>query len=338
MLILGIESSCDETAAAVVADGKVIKSSVVYSQIAFHRPYGGVVPEIASRKHIEVIIQIIDKALKEAGLSLKEIDGVAVTQGPGLVGALLVGICVSKAISFALKRPLVAVNHLHAHLMAIFLEREISFPFIGMVVSGGHTNLYLARDFFTIESLGQTLDDAAGEAFDKVAKMLNLPYPGGVSIEKLAQEGNPRAVSFPRPMQNSKDFNFSFSGLKTAVANFLRQLDTEPISRADIAASFQEAVVDTLIGKCLQATREFGLPRLVMAGGVAANKRLREKLLNQAAQEGIEVYFPSLHLCTDNAAMVAALGYHYLKANKLASYEFDAISRYPLCTFHPRPS
>jgi len=330
MLVLGIETSCDETAAAVVADGHKVISSIVYSQIALHRPYGGVVPEIASRKHIEVILKVIHEALKEAGIGLKDIDVIAVTQGPGLVGALLVGICVAKALSFALAKPLVAVNHLEAHLMAIFLEEKTpAFPFIGMVVSGGHTNLYLAKDFLDIIQLGQTLDDAAGEAFDKVAKMLGLPYPGGISIEKTAQDGNPNAIAFPRPMLDRKDYNVSFSGLKTAVANFLRQ--HPQVSVADIAASFQEAVVDTLVSKCMQAVRDFRLSRLVVAGGVAANKRLREKLLGEAEKKRIEVFFPSPRFCTDNAAMIAGLGYHYFKANKLASYDFDAISRYPVC-------
>jgi len=330
MLILGIETSCDETAAAVVEDGKRIHSNIVYSQIAFHRPYGGVVPEIASRKHIEVILTVLDEALNRANISLQDIDVIAVTQGPGLVGALLVGICVAKGIAFALSKPLVAVNHLEAHMLAIFLEEDPPpFPFIGMVVSGGHTNLYLVRNFLDMRQLGQTLDDAAGEAFDKVAKLLKLPYPGGISIEKLAKEGDPKAIKFPRPMLNKEGYNVSFSGLKTAVANYLRR--HQAISKADIAASFQEAVVDTLVAKVIQATKDFNLPRLVIAGGVAANKRLREKLFVRAKQENIEVYFPSPSLCTDNAAMVAVIGYHYFKANKLASYDFDAISRYPIC-------
>ncbi|MCD6320209.1 MAG: tRNA (adenosine(37)-N6)-threonylcarbamoyltransferase complex transferase subunit TsaD, partial [Candidatus Desulfofervidaceae bacterium] len=270
------------------------------------------------------------EALTQAGVSLAGIDAIAVTQGPGLVGALLVGICVAKGIAFALNKPLVAVNHLEAHMLAIFLEKDPPpFPFIGMVVSGGHTNLYLVKDFLDMHQLGQTLDDAAGEAFDKVAKMLGLPYPGGISIEKLAQEGNPEAIKFPRPMLDKEGYNVSFSGLKTAVANYLRH--HQAISKADIAASFQEAVVDTLVTKSIQAAKDLRLPRLVMAGGVAANKRLREKLFAQTQQGNIEVYFPAPSLCTDNAAMVAALGFHYLKANKLASFDFDAISRYPTC-------
>lgn len=330
MLVLGIETSCDETAVAVVEEGRRIRSNVVYSQIAFHRPYGGVVPEIASRKHIEVILKVLDEALKQAGVSLKDINVVAVTQGPGLVGALLVGICVAKGIAFSLNKPLVAVNHLEAHLSAIFLEKDPPpFPFIGMVVSGGHTNLYWVEDFLNMRQIGQTLDDAAGEAFDKVAKMLGLPYPGGVSIERLAEKGNPNAIKFPRPMLDKAGYNVSFSGLKTAVANYLRC--HQVISKADIAASFQEAVVDTLVTKSMQATKDLHLPRLVMAGGVAANKRLREKLFAQAKQENVAVYFPAPSFCTDNAAMVAALGYHYFKADKLASFDFDAISRYPTC-------
>jgi len=326
MLVLGIETSCDETAVAIVEDGFKILSNEVYSQIAIHRPYGGVVPEIASRKHIEVILTVLKEALDKVNISLEEIDVIAVTQGPGLVVALLVGICIAKAIAFALKKPLVTINHLEAHLTAVFLEdKKPNFPFIGMVVSGGHTNLYLVKDFLNMKQLGQTLDDAAGEAFDKVAKLLNLPYPGGISIEKIAKEGNPNAIKFPRPSVSG--YNVSFSGLKTAVANYLRRYPNTP--KADVAASFQEAVVDTLIAKALKAIREFSLPRLVIAGGVAANQRLREKLFKMAKKEKIEIYFPSISLCTDNAAMVAALGYHYFKAKKIASFEFDAISRYP---------
>ncbi|HDD35777.1 MAG TPA: tRNA (adenosine(37)-N6)-threonylcarbamoyltransferase complex transferase subunit TsaD [Candidatus Desulfofervidus auxilii] len=329
MIVLGIETSCDETAVAIVKNGKKILSNEVYSQIAIHRPYGGVVPEIASRKHIEIILVVLKEALNKANLSLKSIDVVAVTQGPGLVIALLVGICVAKAIAFALKKPLVAINHLEAHLAAIFLEdKKPDFPFIGMVVSGGHTNLYFVKNLLEMKQLGQTLDDAAGEAFDKVAKLLNLSYPGGISIEELAKEGNPKAIRFPRP--RVAGYNVSFSGLKTAVANYLKR--HPQTKRADVAASFQEAVVDTLINKALTAIKKFSLSRLVIAGGVAANKRLREKLCRIAEKEKIEVFFPSVSLCTDNAAMVAALGYHYFKAKRIVSFEFDAISRYPIFT------
>jgi N6-L-threonylcarbamoyladenine synthase len=265
-------------------------------------------------------------------MKLSQIDVIAVTQGPGLVGSLLVGICMAKALAFALNKPIVAVNHLEAHLIAIFLEKKISFPFIGMVVSGGHTNLYLVMDFLKIKQLGQTLDDAAGEAFDKVAKLLELPYPGGIAIEQLAKDGHPHAIKLPRPLLNKNSYDFSFSGLKTAVANCLRHHPFIP--KADMAASFQEAVVDTLVTKGLRAVRNLCLPRLVVAGGVAANQRLREKLKAASKTEKIEVYFPPLCLCTDNAAMVAALGYHCFVAGNLADFKFDAISRYPICSIH----
>jgi len=331
MLVLGIETSCDETAVAIVKDGTKIVSNLVYSQVAIHRPYGGVVPEIASRKHIETILPLLEQALHQKNIKLSEIDVIAVTQGPGLVGALLVGICIAKAITFALNKPLVAINHLEAHLMAIFLEQKPTFPFIGLVVSGGHTNLYLAKDFLEIKQLGQTLDDAAGEAFDKVAHMLGLPYPGGISIEKLAKEGSPN-IKFPRPLLNKNNYHFSFSGLKTAVANYLRHHPS--FCKADVAASFQQAVVDTLVTKAVQAVKDHLLPRLVVAGGVAANQCLRKKLLAISQKEDIKVYFPSPALCTDNAAMVAALGYHHFKAHNIADFDFDAISRYPVCPFH----
>jgi len=331
MLVLGIETSCDETAVAIVENGTKIITNVVYSQIAIHRPYGGVVPEIASRKHIETILPLLEQALYQKNIKLSEIDVIAVTQGPGLVGALLVGICIAKAIAFALNKPLVAINHLEAHLTAIFLEQTPLFPFIGLVVSGGHTNLYLVNHFLEIKQLGQTLDDAAGEAFDKVAHMLGLPYPGGISIEKRAKEGSPN-IKFPRPLLNKNNYHFSFSGLKTAVANYLRHHPS--FCKADVAASFQQAVVDTLVTKAMQAVKAFCIPRLVVAGGVAANGCLREKLLAAGQREKVNIYFPSPTLCTDNAAMVAALGYHHFKAHKIADFDFDAISRYPVCPFH----
>ncbi len=325
MLIMAIETSCDETAVAILEDRRKIRSNIVYSQIAVHRPYGGVVPELASRRHVEVILPTVEKALKMAKVKLSQIDAFAVTQGPGLVGSLLVGICLAKAFSYSLNKPLVAVNHLEGHLMAIFLEKEIEFPFIGMVISGGHTNLYLVRDSLKFHQLGQTLDDAAGEAFDKVAKLLNLPYPGGVSIEELAKRGNPEAIPFPRPMLTKGKYNVSFSGLKTAVATYLKR-HPEALPH-DVAASFQEATLDVLTQKAIQAALDLNVPRLVIAGGVAANKRLRHKMKIAADIHSLNVYFPSPLLCTDNAAMIAIVGYNHLKSGDLASLEFDAISR-----------
>ncbi len=327
MLIMAIETSCDETAVAILEDGRRMRSNIVYSQVAVHRPYGGVVPELASRRHVEVILPTVEEALKMAKVKLSQIDAFAVTQGPGLVGSLLVGICLAKAFSYSLNKPLVSVNHLEGHLMAIFLEKEIEFPFIGMVISGGHTNLYLVRDFLKFRGLGQTLDDAAGEAFDKVAKLLNLPYPGGSSIERLARKGNPKAISFPRPMLTKGKYNVSFSGLKTAVATYLKR--HPKVLPHNVAASFQEAIVDVLTQKAIKAALDLNVPRLVIAGGVASNERLRHKMKMAAETHSLNIYFPSPSLCTDNAAMIAIAGYNHLKNGDLASLEFDAISRTP---------
>ena len=325
MLIMAIETSCDETAVAILEDGRKIRSNIVYSQVAIHRPYGGVVPELASRRHVEVILPTVEEALKTAKVKLHQIDVFAVTQGPGLVGSLLVGICVAKAFSYSLNKPLVAVNHLEGHLMAIFLEKEIDFPFIGMVISGGHTNLYLVEDFLKFKGLGQTLDDAAGEAFDKVARLLNLPYPGGISIEALAKKGNANAISFPRPMLTKGEYNVSFSGLKTAVATYLKRHPEALIQ--DVAASFQEAIVDVLTQKAIQAALDLNVSRLVIAGGVAANKRLRHKMKMAADAHSLKIYFPRPELCTDNAAMIAVAGYNHFKNRDVASLDLDAFSR-----------
>lgn len=314
MIVLGIETSCDETAASVVKDGRKILSNVVSSSLALHKEFGGIIPEIASRAHLETINFVVKKALEKAGKKLKDINLIAVTSNPGLIGSLLVGLSFAKALSFAIKKPLLEVNHICAHLYACFLGKgSPSLPFIGLVVSGGHTNLFLVRDFSSFKTLGTTLDDAAGEAFDKVAKILNLGFPGGPIIDKLSKNIKEYKIKFSYS-QLPGSFNFSFSGLKTAVLYFVRKHhSSKDISKADIAASFQEAVVKNLIEKSIFACKRKKINRLVVGGGVASNSRLRESLLSQAGAQGIKVYFPEKHLCLDNAAMVAGLGYRIYK-------------------------
>ena len=332
-LILGIETSCDETAAAIVEDGKKIISNIVASQITFHQKYGGVVPEIASRKHIEYIIPVIDKALSTPGKKLDDLSGIAVTYGPGLVGSLLVGLSVAKAIAYTQNIPLIGVNHLEAHIYANFLERkEIEPPFICLIVSGGHTSLVYIKDFREYKFLGQTKDDAAGEAFDKIAKILNLGYPGGPIIEKLAKKGNPLAINFPRPLLNNKSYDFSFSGLKTAVIYYIKKTKEENkiVQVKDILASFQQAVIDVLVEKTIRAALEFDTKKIILAGGVAANDLLRRSIKKRANSLKFKVFYPSFSLCTDNAAMVASVGYYKLRENKKSSLNLDAISRLPL--------
>ncbi|MBI4618793.1 MAG: tRNA (adenosine(37)-N6)-threonylcarbamoyltransferase complex transferase subunit TsaD [Desulfobacterales bacterium] len=332
MLILGIESSCDETAAAVVADGKEILSNIIYSQIDVHSKFGGVVPELASRRHVEAIIPVIEDALAVANLSLDEIQGIAVTQGPGLVGSLLVGLSVAKSIAYVKNIPIVGVHHIEGHISAIFLEEDnLGFPFISLVVSGGHTSLYLVHGLDDCRLLGHTRDDAAGEAFDKVAKLLNLGYPGGVVIDRLAKEGNPKAVDFPRAFMSHDSLDFSFSGIKTAVLNYVRTRSKEVISGQinDIVASFQEAIVDVLVIKTLTAALSSGVNTIVLAGGVASNTRLRTRLKEMAEEKGLRVFIPSPILCTDNAAMIAGIGDYYLRKGKTSSLDINAVSRWP---------
>jgi len=314
MLVLGLETSCDDTAAAVLDDRRQIRSNVVSSQDDVHRPFGGIVPEMASRQHIHSVLPIVDGALERAGVKLGDIKGLAVTYGPGLAGSLLVGLSFVKGLSFRTNIPYVGVNHLEAHLLSIYLEKDVEFPYLALVASGGHTLLYVVRDFGRYEHLGGTLDDAAGEAYDKVANMMGLRFPGGRAIDDLAKLGDPQAIAFPRARLKQHPFAFSFSGLKTSVWHYLtrKRQNRWQEDREDIAASFQEAVVDMLIAPTLRAAKELAIPRVVLGGGVSANSRLRAKLAEKAADLQAEVYYPSPALCTDNGAMVALVGQYRL--------------------------
>ncbi len=331
MRVLGIESSCDECAAAVVVDGQRILSSIVATQEEFHRPYYGVVPEIASRRHLETIEPVVDRALESAGIRKEEIDGIAVTYRPGLIGSLLVGLSFAKGLSLALDKPFVGVDHILAHLYAPHLEKDIPYPYLGLLVSGGHTLIARVEGYDRFEVLGATIDDACGEAFDKVAKFYDLGYPGGVAIDRLARRGNPDAFRFPKPSLHKgvHPYDVSYSGLKTAAVNQLEQFwnREHPKTKENIAASFQKAAIDILVGRALRAARDQGLARIVAGGGVAANSYLRGRL---AAEEGLEVIFPSLWLCTDNAAMVAGLGGRLLQEGRRSGLDLNAEARVPL--------
>lgn len=327
-LILAIESSCDETAAAVVKNGRDVLSNIISSQIDLHTLYGGVVPEIASRKHTEQINQVVEEALKTAKVSLSDIDAIAVTYGPGLVGALLVGVSFAKALSFASKIPLVGVHHIEGHISANYIEnKELEPPFVCLVVSGGHSHLVRVQDYGKYEILGRTRDDAAGEAFDKVARAIGLGYPGGPKIDKVSYEGNPEAIKFPKAKVEGSTYDFSFSGLKSAVLNYLNscEMKGEPIVQADVAASFQKAVVDVLVEHSVQAIREFNVKKFAIAGGVASNSHLRKALEEACAKEGVAFYRPSPILCTDNAAMIGAAGYFEFINGNVSGYDLNAI-------------
>lgn len=329
MIVLGIETSCDETAAAVVADGRRILSSVVSSQVAVHRPFGGVVPELASRKHIEAIVPVVRQALSEGGISQAGLEAVAVTQGPGLIGSLLVGFSFAKAFAMVRGLPWIGVSHLEGHINSVFLEPgPPSFPFTALLASGGHTSIYHVTAHTQFDLMGQTRDDAAGEAFDKVAKMLGLGYPGGGIISKLAQEGDPTRIPFPRSYLDRSGYDFSFSGLKTAVGRYVRDHSRDLAARIpDIAAGFQEAVVDVLADKVIEAAIYKNCSRIALVGGVAANGRLREKVTVDARKKGISVYLPGHDLCGDNAAMIAAAGYHHLANGARSDFDDDVYSR-----------
>ena len=331
--ILGIESSCDETAAAVVKNGREVLSNIISSQIVIHRKFCGVVPEIASRKHIENIMPVIDEALTQAGVSLEQIDAVAVTYGPGLVGALLVGLSAAKSLAWAADKPLIGVNHLEGHVFANFLtDQELEPPFMALVVSGGHTALLKVTGYNSFELLGQTRDDAAGEAFDKIARVMGLPYPGGPEIEKLALNGNPHAIEFPIAKLDAP-YEFSFSGLKSAVINYLhnQQQAGREVNRADVAASFQHAVVDALVRKAETAMKDTGYKKIVLAGGVSANKTLQNTLAEAMQNMGTELVHPTSILCTDNAVMIACRGYFMYHAGMRSPLDLNAVPSLSLC-------
>ena len=326
--ILAIESSCDETAAAVVRNGREVRSNIISSQIDLHKLYGGVVPEIASRKHIEKINQVIKEALSEAGTTLDEIDAIGVTYGPGLVGALLVGVAEAKAIAWAKDIPLVGVHHIEGHISANYIEHpDLEPPFVCLVASGGHTHLVCVKEYGKYEILGRTRDDAAGEAFDKVARAIGLGYPGGPKIDKLAKEGNPEAIEFPRAHVDDAPYDFSFSGIKSAVLNYINSANMQgkEINRADVAASFQKAVVDALVSRAVKLAKECGMDKLAIAGGVASNSALRAAVQEECAKNNIRFYSPSPVLCTDNAAMIGAAAYYeYIKGVR-HGYDLNAV-------------
>ncbi len=333
MIILAIESSCDETAAAVVEDGTNVLSNVINTQIDLHRAFGGVVPEVASRKHIENISDVIDKALLDAKVKLCDIDAIAVTYGPGLVGALLVGVSTAKALAYASKKPLIPVHHIKGHICANYIEHpDFKPPFICLVASGGHSHIVYVKDFNTYEVLAKTGDDAAGEAFDKVSRVLGLGYPGGPAIQRCAEEGNPDAIHFPRVNMGDSGFDFSFSGVKTAVINYIHNAEQKgiDINKADVAASFQNAVTDVLSGHLVDCAKKYGVRRIALAGGVAANHPLRHRCKELANENQMDFVCPSMPLCTDNAAMIGCAAYYEYKSGKIADMSLNAIANLPL--------
>lgn len=326
--ILGIESSCDETAAAVVKNGRDVLSNVISSQIDLHTLYGGVVPEIASRKHIEKINQVVDQALKEAGKDLKDITAIAVTYGPGLVGALLVGVSFAKSLAFAMEKPLVGVHHIEGHISANYIEhKNLEPPFGCLVVSGGHTHLVAVKDYGEYEILGCTRDDAAGEAFDKVARAIGLGYPGGPKIDRISKEGNPEAIQFPRAKVENSRYDFSFSGLKSAVLNYINscEMKGQEVNVADVAASFQKAVVDVLVDHGIHGAKEYGFHTFAIAGGVASNSALRKAFEETCKKQGIEFCCPSPIFCTDNAAMIGVAGYYEFIKGTRSGWDLNAV-------------
>ncbi len=330
MIILGIDTSCDDTSASVVKDRTQILSNIVSSQTDIHAKFGGIVPELASRRHIEMIVPIVNEALQQAAVSFSDLAAVAVCHGPGLIGSLLVGCSFAKAVCFSQDVPLVGVNHLEGHILSLFLEeKRPEFPFLSLIVSGGHTSLYIAEGYGKYTELGRTRDDAAGEAFDKVSKLLGLEYPGGPVIDRLARQGNPQAIRFPRAYL-PKSFDFSFSGLKTAVLNHRMKYGVNSAHIPDIAASFQSAVVDVLVRKSEWAIKKKGIKRLTLSGGVSANSLLRMKMREMGKDRGVEVYIPSKELCTDNAAMIAAAGHHHVAEKNFAQLDLNPKAYFPL--------
>jgi N6-L-threonylcarbamoyladenine synthase len=340
MLILGIDTSCDDTSASVVKKGTKILSNIISNQTDIHKKYGGIVPELASRRHIEMIWPVVDEALKVAGVTFEDLSGIAVCYGPGLIGSLLVGCSFAKAICYAKKIPLFAVNHLEGHIFSVFLEGAcLSFPFIALIISGGHTSLYRVDGFRMYKELGRTRDDAVGEAYDKVSKLLGLGYPGGPIIDELAKKGNPKAIDFPRAYL-PQSLDFSFSGIKTAVLNYLKTMqdtrcriqDKDIVHHDinDIAASFQASVIDVLVRKTESAIKKTRIKRVILSGGVASNSEIRKRMKGMANKREIEIFIPSVSLCTDNAAMIAAAGYHHLKAKNIASLDLNPKAYLPL--------
>lgn len=333
MKILAFETSCDETSCAVIEDGRKILSNIISTQVPIHKKFGGVVPEIASRHHIEDVLPVAMEALTEASCDWKDIDAVAVTEGPGLVGALLVGVAAAKAAAWALDKPLIGVNHMEGHIFANFLQNpDLEPPFLALVVSGGHTMLVVVRDYNTFELLGETRDDAVGEAFDKIARIMGYPYPGGPHIDRLAKQGNPHAIPFPTPLHKEHSFDFSFSGLKSAVINYLhtKEMKKETVSNEDVAASFQYTVVNTLVTKAMEAMEKTKLTTIVLAGGVAANSGLREELKKECDKRNFRMSYPDSILCTDNGAMIGCRAYYMAQIGDYANLTLNANPRLPL--------